>query len=86
MWKIEYTKEALKKLEKVPKNISQKIISKISSLENLDNPLTHPNIKPLVGKLKGLLRLRVGNFRVIFEIQEICITIITILPRGDAYK
>ena len=42
-----------------------------------------------VKKLKGYTneyRLRVGNYRVLFSLEDDIITIKDVLPRGEAYK
>jgi mRNA-degrading endonuclease RelE of RelBE toxin-antitoxin system len=43
-------------------------------------------VKPLSGELEGLLRLRVGNHRVIFDETEDTITIHRVRDRRDAYR
>lgn len=43
-------------------------------------------VKPLSGEFEGLLRLRVGNHRVIFDETEDAITIHRIRDRRDAYR
>ena len=42
--------------------------------------------KPLTGEFKGLYRLRVGDWRIIYEISPGIVTILTIKRRRDAYK
>jgi len=42
--------------------------------------------KPLTGKLKGLWRLRVGDWRIIYEIAGSKVIIYTIGNRKDVYK
>ena len=57
--------------------------------ENLtENPYRHPNIKSLTGRLKGRWRYRVGNFRVIYKIDESekLVTILLIASRGNIYE
>jgi mRNA-degrading endonuclease RelE of RelBE toxin-antitoxin system len=44
------------------------------------------SVKRLSGEFEGLLRLRVGNHRVIFEDTEDVITIHRIRDRRDAYR
>lgn len=44
------------------------------------------NVKALRGEFKGLYRLRVGNYRIIFDIEKNKITVISILHRKDAYN
>ena len=43
-------------------------------------------VKPLSGEFEGLLRLRVGNHRVIFEETEDTVTVHRVRDRRDAYR
>lgn len=43
-------------------------------------------VKPLSGEFEGLLRLRVGNHRVIFDETEDTITIHRVRDRREAYR
>ena len=43
-------------------------------------------VKPLSGDFEGLLRLRIGNHRVIFDETKDTITIHRVLDRKDAYR
>ncbi len=47
-----------------------------------------PDVKSLSGKYYGLLRLRVGDYRVIFQVRgdEFVILVVQIIKRGDAYR
>jgi mRNA interferase RelE/StbE len=47
-----------------------------------------PDIKPLTGKYNGLLRLRVGSYRVIFQLKggRFLVLVIQIVESGDAYR
>ncbi|MBZ5676572.1 MAG: type II toxin-antitoxin system RelE/ParE family toxin [Acidobacteriia bacterium] len=44
------------------------------------------SVKPLSGEFEGLLRLRVGNYRVLFDETEDTITVHRVLDRKDAYR
>lgn len=44
------------------------------------------SIKALTGELKGLYRLQIGDYRVIFDMEDYVITIISILHRKDSYR
>ena len=46
----------------------------------------HGRVKPLSGEFEGLLRLRVGNFRVLFDESEDSITVHRVRDRKDAYQ
>jgi mRNA-degrading endonuclease RelE of RelBE toxin-antitoxin system len=43
-------------------------------------------VKPLSGAFEGLLRLRVGNYRVLFDEAEDSITVHRVRDRKDAYQ
>jgi len=85
MYKVVYTKEALKGLKKLPTNWQRRIESKVKLLAN-DPYKENNNIKKLVDS--DLFRLRVGDYRIIYEINDevVAITIIKIKPRGSVYK
>jgi len=86
-WKVELSKEAIKDLKKLDKNVSSRLLNNLNKLEISENPLSLKDVRPLVGKLKGFYRLRVGEYRIIFEIDRPNkrIGIHIIVPRGNAY-
>lgn len=69
IFKIAYTKEFLKSLNKLDRNIQERIFNWIENyLVSLEDPrLTG---KSLQHKLKGLWRYRIGDYRIICEIQD----------------
>ncbi|MCL2638769.1 MAG: type II toxin-antitoxin system RelE/ParE family toxin [Oscillospiraceae bacterium] len=82
MKKINFDKAAEKELKRVDLPTRRRIISGITGLLN-EPPLG--DIKQLKGKLDGLNRLRVGSWRIIYEVTVETINILTISPRGGAY-
>ena len=50
-------------------------------------PRSHPNIKPLTGKLKGYYRYRIGDYRVIYRIDDDgrLVIVVLITHRSKAY-
>jgi mRNA interferase RelE/StbE len=56
-------------------------------LEKSENPLSHPKVRALTGKLQGDYRLRVGDWRVLFTPDKDAkmLYVFAILPRGGAY-
>jgi len=44
------------------------------------------DIKALTGKKKGKLRLRIGDWRVVYYIKDDIIEVLEITPRGGAYE
>jgi mRNA-degrading endonuclease RelE of RelBE toxin-antitoxin system len=51
------------------------------------NPIYGNNIRPLTGNLRGLIRNRVGDWRVIFRLfkEKKLVEIVAILPSSNAY-
>ena len=87
-WTVEVFPEAEKFYNRLPRNLRERIRSGLTELEASDNPRSHRQVIPLVGKLKGFYRMRVGGYRVIFEIlsQRKVIAVHLIVPRGKAYR
>jgi mRNA interferase RelE/StbE len=86
-WKIEIKPTVEKSYLKLDKKTRTRIKKSLLDLEKSENPLMHPNVRPLIGKLRGDYRLRVGDWRVLFtpEKDQKIIQVYAILPRGDAY-
>lgn len=83
-YSIEFLRTALKELSKLPKDIQQRIAAKIDELKT--NPYL-PGVKALKNG-DGQLRLRVGDYRVIYRIEEdkLVILIIKVGHRRNIYK
>lgn len=86
-WRVELSKDAIKYLKKLDKNASQRILDSLEKLETPETHLFNKDVRPLVGKLRGFLRLIVGTFRIIFELDNLKkrIGVHVIVPRGNAY-
>jgi mRNA-degrading endonuclease RelE of RelBE toxin-antitoxin system len=86
-WKVELSHETLKYLKKLNKKTSQKLLASLENLETSENPLSQKDVRPLVRKLRGFHRLRVGDNRIIFELdrENKRIGVLAIIPRGNAY-
>ncbi|MDP2388518.1 MAG: type II toxin-antitoxin system RelE/ParE family toxin [Bacteroidota bacterium] len=67
MYKIEITKHALKEILSLPTKTS-KLISK--TIENLASNPRPQGCKKLKGEKEYLWRVRVGDYRVIYDIQD----------------
>ncbi len=76
-------KSAAKEIERLDTPTRKRIIAGISGL--IEEP-PQGNIKSLKGQLKGLNRLRIGNWRIIYQETEKTIDVLSISSRGDAYK
>ena len=85
MYRIEYRREAARALLRMPRNQALLIREKIDALA-VDPYAPNNNVKALVGL--SAYRLRVGDWRVIYEIDDDTVTILVlrIASRGTIYK
>jgi mRNA interferase RelE/StbE len=85
VYTIAYTKEAAKSLQRMPRNTAQLIREELEAIA-ADPYASHPNAKKLQGR-EGY-RLRVGDWRVIYKIQneQLIIVVLKIAARGEIYK
>jgi mRNA interferase RelE/StbE len=81
--RIKMHKQSKKYFDKLNNNAKERIKEGIKGL--LENPPVG-NIKELKGEFKGLKRLQIGDFRIIYFADGKLIKITNILPRGDVYK
>jgi len=85
VYKISYTKEAEKTLQRMPRNVANLIREKLKDIAV--NPYAdHPKATKLQGR-EGY-RLRVGDWRVIYKIQneQLIIVVMKIASRGEVYR
>jgi mRNA interferase RelE/StbE len=85
VYKISYTREAEKSLLKIPRKTAELIREKMDTIAS-DPFGDHPNAKKLQGR-EGY-RLRVGDWRVIYKIQneQLVIIVLKVASRGKVYK
>lgn len=76
-----FTKEFLRKLKQLDKQTQIRIIKELKILE--EKPYSG---KRLVGRLQGLLSLRIGDYRIIYQLAEKKIIIRTVGHRKTIYK
>ncbi len=81
MFKIKWGEKALSYLDNLGFLISKRIIKNIDNLK--ENPFSK-NIKRLKGM--DVYRLRIGDYRVLFEIDKDLIKILKIGHRKNIYK
>jgi mRNA interferase RelE/StbE len=83
-WTVQLARPVAKELEKLPSKAVQRISNAIHGLA--DNP--HPRgCKKLVGE-ENTYRIRVGEYRVIYEIheREVLVLVVRVRHRKDVYK
>ena len=83
---VEFTKEALRQLKKLDQYTAMMIVAWVrKNLEGCENPRQHD--KGLTANRSGQWRYRVGDYRLIAEIQDsrIVILILNVGHRRDVY-
>jgi mRNA interferase RelE/StbE len=85
MYQLRVQDKAVKSFKKISEPYKTLIKRKIELLKDFSDGL--PNIKMLQGEYKGLCRLRVGDYRVLFAVKEKekKIVIIDVFARGKGY-
>jgi mRNA interferase RelE/StbE len=84
MYKIEFKKKVEKELRKIDRQYVQTLLGKIKMLEKEPFP---SNSRKLTGSAMSY-RLRVGDYRVIYQVDDNSkiITIFQVRNRKDAYR
>lgn len=82
-YKIEYAKGIVKDLHKLPREIQLRAIEIVGKELALD---PHKG-RPLTGPYKGLWKYRIGDYRIIYSIEEkkVVIFVLRIRRRKDVY-
>ena len=85
MYKVRLTKRAAKFYKSADAALARRLARAFAVLES--TPRQHPNIKALKGKLAGQYRYRVGDYRIVYRIQdeEIEVIILLVAHRGEVY-
>lgn len=87
MYKVEFSDRALKSLKQIDKQIARLILAWIEkNLEGTENPRSLG--KSLSHNKKGIWRYRVGNYRILANIEDdkLIILLVDFGHRKDIYK
>jgi mRNA interferase RelE/StbE len=84
MFEIKYSNQAIKFLKRLDYNLTDRILEKINLL--IITPIMHDS-KKIEGVKDKLFRIRVGNFRILYEVDynDKIIGIVKIDKRERAY-
>ncbi|MCP4418573.1 MAG: type II toxin-antitoxin system RelE/ParE family toxin [Chloroflexi bacterium] len=86
MYEIRLTAKARRFYEKAEKPLARKLNRCFDKLAQ--NPYAHPNTKRLQGKFAGYFRYRVGDWRVVYEVNEneAVVIVLIIAHRRNVYR
>ena len=87
-WGVELSRSSLRALERLEKKAATRLLDRLEELAALENPTRHKDVRSLEGDLQGRYRLRVGEYRVIFELdtENRRIGLLAVVPRGKGYR
>ena len=82
-YSVRIKRSAAKELSRVPRQARLLVIRAIDSLG--EQPLAGSSLK---GGLRGLRRIRVGDYRVVYELlaDELVVLVVRVAHRRDAYR
>lgn len=85
-WRIEFTPQAEKSLGKLDRTIARRVLDELDAVSRLDDP--HRRGKALTGNLSGLWRYRVGDYRVVCDIERdvVVILVVDVAHRSRIYR
>lgn len=78
---VQWSQRALRAASRLDRPTRERIATAVESFAALGQG----DVKRLRGKLEGLFRLRVGDWRVFFSEEGDRILVRAVRPRGDAY-
>ena len=80
-YEVEFKPRAVKDLESIPRDDRRRVVERIEMLSNA----LQGDVKKLTN-FSPEYRLRVGNYRILFEVKNDKVVIYRVLPRKDAYR
>lgn len=85
-WRIDFTKAADKALRKLDRPTAGRVLDELEEIVKLDDPRSRG--KALTGNLAGLWRYRVGDYRVVCDIEDgvLVILVVDVAHRREVYR
>ena len=82
---IDFAPRTERQLNFIPKEIKKLIFERIDNLRTNPRP---ENVEPLQGADKGLFRIRQGDYRIVYSIQDqkLLVLIVRVVHRKEVYK
>ncbi|WP_131765336.1 type II toxin-antitoxin system RelE family toxin [Candidatus Protofrankia californiensis] len=84
-YEVEWTTRALRELRKLDRTAARRVLLAVTRLADDPRPA---GVRALVGKPSGTLRLRVGDYRVVYLVEEgrIVVTVVRVGHRREVYR
>ncbi len=84
MYQIQFTDPAKKRFKKLPKDIRIRIVTKLEFFLSHEDPLIYSEV--LTNPKIGTHRFRVGDYRIIFDLEAEILLIHDVDLRGRIYR
>ena len=84
MYRYEFTPKSLKQFRKLDKQIQFRIIKKLDQYCSEPDPLVHSD--SITDQELGEYKFRIGDYRVVFDLEGDLLTIHRVGDRKDVYK
>ena len=84
-YKIVFAPRIESQLNSIPKDIRKLVLERVDKLKTNPRP---ENIEPLRGADKGFFRIRQGDYRIVYSIedQKLLILVVRVVHRKEVYK
>ena len=83
-YQLVYKKPAVKEIQKLPEQIKKRLRLKLEWFANQSDPREFS--KPLTKPADAQYRFRIGNYRVLFDIEDEKIIVLYIQHRREVYR
>lgn len=85
-WTIEVSEKAFRALRKMDKQTARRIRNELSEIAKLEDPRSRG--KALTGNLAGVWRYRVGDYRILCDIEDgrLVILVVDVAHGREVYK
>ena len=85
-WTVEVSEKAFRSLRKMDKQAARRIRDELSEIAKLEDPRSRG--KALTGNLAGVWRYRVGDYRILCDIEDgrLVILVVDVAHRREVYK
>jgi mRNA interferase RelE/StbE len=82
--RVLWSSSAARRFRKLPPDVQARIAPRIEALAADPHP---PDAKPVHGAGRGVSRIRVGDYRVVYQVRgtEVVVLILTVGHRSDVY-
>ena len=85
-WRIDFTRNADKAMRKLDKGVAARVFDELDEIAKLEDPRSRG--KALTGNLSGVWRYRVGDYRILCDINDgrLVILVVDVAHRREVYK